>query len=429
MYKVAFSLLSFALSLCCYNASAAENVASPRKVVVIDAGHGGLFPGAEYGGVSEKTLTLQVAIRLGRMIEERMKDVDVVYTRTTDVDLAPRNVRYVTNKERLKADLQRRTDIANGRVGKDARSGDLLISIHVNAARATSANGTETLIMGESDYEVGTNEKVLTESLIEDFVDMNDSDAAAAVRAYVRSVQYTYGKYSYALARIIQRNYEAIGRRSHEYKGDHGVKKQMIKVLYGAEMPCVLTEIGFMSNAAELAYLRSEKGQKALAGALCRSVEEYFAFMRGELSVDDDQPAEPSESESSADAPAAADSAAPQTGAPASAAAPETKPAAPAAVTAEKPAAKPAAASAGSWAPKGYTVQVKASGKTIPSNSRELKGFGSNVRMLRGSGRYPYRYCIGSYATADEARSRAVELRKVFDGAFVVQYDGDKIVK
>ena len=404
MHRVATLLLMLLLTVVTADAVRAQSTTSQRKVVVIDAGHGGLFPGATYGGVAEKTLTLQVAQRLGKMIEERLDDVDVVYTRTSDVDLADKNAKYANNKARLKADLQRRTDIANGKVGKNARCGDLLISIHANAAAATAANGTETIIMGESSYEVETNEKVLRESTIDEFVDMNDKDAAAAVRAYVQNLQYTYGKYSYALARIIQRNYTAIGRRSHEHKGDYGVKKQMIKVLYGVEMPCVLTELGFMSNSAELAYLRSEKGQKALAGALCKAVEEYFAFMRGELDIDSGAAAGivPTDDEDDAgdDTPAVAEESAKT------------------AKSAEK------SKSSGS----GYTVQILASAKKIAAGARDFKGR-KDVKMYSDKGKFPYRYCIGEYATEREAHAAAAKLRQTFKGAFVVRYSGNEIVK
>ena len=380
------------LAVATADAARAQSAHSQRKVVVIDAGHGGLFPGASYGGVAEKTITLQVAQRLGKMIEEQLDGVDVVYTRTSDVDLADKNAKYANNKARLKVDLQRRTDIANGKVGKNARCGDLLISIHANAAAAAAANGTETIIMGESTYEVETNEKVLRESTIDEFIDMNDKDAAAAVRAYVQSLQYTYGKYSYALARIVQRNYAAIGRRAHEFKGDYGVKKQMIKVLYGVEMPCVLTELGFMSNPTELAYMRSEKGQKALAGALCKAVEEYFAFMRGELDVDAQADVQDVAATYDGD-----DDATPQPAAEA-----ETK--------------------------SGFTVQILASAKKIAAGARDFKGR-KDVKMYTGTGKFLYRYCIGEYATEREAHAAAAKLRLTFKGAFVVRYSGDKIVK
>ena len=389
MWRVAAVISLLLLPVMAADAALAQSVASQHKVVVIDAGHGGYFPGATYGGVAEKTLTLQVAQRLGKMIKERLDDVDVVYTRTSDVDLADRNVNYANSKARLRVDLQRRTDIANGKVGKSARCGDLLISIHANAAVSTAASGTETIIMGESSYEVETNEKVLRESTIDEFVDMNDKDAAAAVRAYVQTLQYTYGKYSYAFARIIQRNYAAIGRRTRDFKGDHGVKKQMIKVLYGVEMPCVLTELGFMSNSAELAYMRSEKGQKELAGALCKAVEEYFAFMRGELDIDNSGSADV--------AAAAADGAG-------------------------------AVGQADTDAGEGYTVQILASAKKIAAGARDFKGR-KDVKMYTGTGKFPYRYCIGEYATEREAHAAVAKLRQTFKGAFVVRYSGDEIVK
>ena len=121
MWRVAIVLSLLLLPLAEDNAPQAQNAARQRKVVVIDPGHGGFFPGAEYGGVTEKSLTLQVALRLGKMIEERMDDVDVVYTRTADIDLADKNAKYANNKARLRVDLQRRTDIANGKVGKNAK--------------------------------------------------------------------------------------------------------------------------------------------------------------------------------------------------------------------------------------------------------------------------------------------------------------------
>ncbi|MBP3496759.1 MAG: N-acetylmuramoyl-L-alanine amidase, partial [Alistipes sp.] len=76
-------LLLFALVLH-NNVASAENVAQGVKVIVIDAGHGGKFPGARYGGYSEKNINLQMALKLGAMIEKGMPEVKVVYTRKTD---------------------------------------------------------------------------------------------------------------------------------------------------------------------------------------------------------------------------------------------------------------------------------------------------------------------------------------------------------
>ncbi len=375
-------LLLFLLAMV-YNAAMGENVVPRRKVVVIDAGHGGpKFPGAHYNGVYEKTLNLQIALRLGKMIEEGMPNVDVVYTRKSDIQLS----------DVLNLDLQKRASIANDDKNGHARRGDLFISIHANAARDLSVTGTETLIMGESTLETSRNEEVLFANNKEEFIDMADAKTAAVARAYIQNLQFTYGEYSEAMARIVQKNYTAIGRRSR------GVKHQPLKVLYATDMPSILTEVGFMSNAKELAYMRSEKGQTELARALYRSVKEYFEFVDGVLGNGEG---------------------------PAAAAEPAAKPAEPAAQPAED---KPAAEEAKS----GYTVQIMALAKRISTDSKEFRGQGKRVKLYVSEdkkARFPYRYCIGEFAGADDARKESEKLRRTFPGAFVVKYADGKIVK
>ncbi|MFI3283157.1 MAG: N-acetylmuramoyl-L-alanine amidase [Rikenellaceae bacterium] len=115
------------------------------KVVVIDPGHGGIFPGATYNGVKEKELTLAVALKLGAIIKKELPQIKVVYTRTSDIELS----------KSLAEDLHKRTLIANN------ASGDLFISIHANAASNPSAYGAETILMGESSLEQQRNEAAL----------------------------------------------------------------------------------------------------------------------------------------------------------------------------------------------------------------------------------------------------------------------------
>ena len=229
-------LFAFAAATVLMNVASAGNIAHGVEVVVIDAGHGGKFPGAHYGGVYEKDLTLKVALKLGKLVEEGMPGVKVVYTRTADRTLGAD----------LAADLQARADIAN------KAGGDLFISIHANAApRATGVRGVETLIMGESSKEQRYNENALFENNREDLIDMSDERTAAIVRAYIQNLQFTYGEYSMAFARCIQNSYLKAGRHSR------GIKPQLLRVLYATDMPGVLTEIGFMSNQQELAHSRS----------------------------------------------------------------------------------------------------------------------------------------------------------------------------
>lgn len=252
-----FLLFAFAAVTVLTNGATAGNIAHGVEVVVIDAGHGGKFPGAHYGNVYEKDLTLKVALKLGKLIEEGMPGVKVVYTRKTDKALGTD----------LATDLQARADIAN------KAGGDLFVSIHVNAAKSSAARGVETLIMGESPKEQRYNENALFENNREDLIDMSDERTAAIVRAYIQNLQFTYGEYSMALARCIQNNYLKAGRHSR------GIKPQLLRVLYATDMPGVLTEIGFMSNAQEMAYMKSEKGQDEIARSIYEGVRDYSAYV------------------------------------------------------------------------------------------------------------------------------------------------------
>ena len=247
--------VAFALCAVLMNGAQAENIAPGLKVIVLDAGHGGKFPGAHYGKVYEKDLTLAVVLRLGRLIEQGMPGVKAVYTRKTDKELGAT----------LLDDLQARADIANG------AGGELFVSVHVNAAAATSARGVETLIMGETPKEQRYNENALYESNREDLIDMSDERTAAIVRAYIQNLQFTYGEYSMAMARCIQSRYGKAGRHLR------GIKPQLLRVLYATDMPGVLTEIGFMSNPQEMAYMKSEKGQAEIARSLYNAVRDYDA--------------------------------------------------------------------------------------------------------------------------------------------------------
>ena len=403
-------LLLFAAATVLTNVAVAGNIAHGFEVVVIDAGHGGKFPGAHYGGLYEKDLTLKVALKLGKLIEDGMPGVKVVYTRKTDKALGPD----------LASDLQARADIAN------KAGGDLFISIHVNAARATAARGVETLIMGESPKEQRYNENALYESNREDLIDMSDERTAAIVRAYIQNLQFTYGEYSMAMARCIQNNYLKAGRHSR------GIKPQLLRVLYATDMPGVLTEIGFMSNPQEAAYMKSEKGQNEIAASLYQAVRDYSAYVVGTRMAEEEQVnalAKTVAPEPAAEpAKPAAEKPKAETAKPA-AEKPKEKPAAEKSKTetpakaAEKPAQRPAAQ------PLRYTVQLMASATQVPVSSAQFRDYKGKVKQFTSEGRFPYKYCVGEYETRDAAQRKAAEVRKVFPGAFVVSCRGTQIVK
>lgn len=378
MHRALFAFLLFSVAALFQNGASGQNIAHGVQVVVIDAGHGGKFPGAHYAGIYEKDLTLQVALRLGKMIEEGMPGVKVVYTRKSDKELGAT----------LLADLQKRADIAN------KAGGDLFLSIHINAAKSQAARGVETLVMGESSKEQRYNEDALFENNREDLIDMSDEKTAAIVRAYIQNLQFTYGDYSMALARCIQQQYVKAGRH------DRGIKPQLLRVLYATDMPGVLTEIGFMSNPQEAAYMKSEKGQGEIARSLFNAVKNYSTYVKNTRMADvaegeSEGPASQSQTESAKQA---------------------VRPSANG--TAQAVAAK-----------RSYTVQVLASPTKVPIGSSRFKSYQGKVKQYASDGKYRYKYCVGLYPDKTAAQRRLKEVRRIFPDAFVVCCEGDKIVK
>jgi N-acetylmuramoyl-L-alanine amidase len=370
--KNILSLTVFCLALCFAGLSCVT--AQGLHTVVIDAGHGSTrFPGARYGNVCEKDINLKVALRLGALIEKNMPSVKVIYTRKVDKNFS----------SDLRTDLQARADIAN------RASGDLFISIHSNASRNTAVRGVETLIMGESSLETRVNEETLFAYNKDEVMDMSDEKTAALVRAYIQNLQFTYGEYSEAMARFIQKQYVKLGRHNR------GVRKQPLRVLYATDMPSVLTEIGFMSNPTELKYITSEKGQSEIANAIYAAVKEYDALLR-RTSLADTTPQS------------------------------QEPVAQPSANVAKPSVVKPSEAKPASVK---YAVQILASDRKLDTSSSRFKSYRGKVAVVRGQGALPYKYCVGSHSDRKSAQASVATIAKSFPGAFVVAVSDGKIVK
>lgn len=381
----------------------AQNNEAGVRVIVIDAGHGGkAFPGAVYGGVKEKDINLAVALKLGALIEKELPGVKVVYTRKTDTALG----------KSLNEDLTARANIAN------KAGGDFFISIHANAApKATSVRGAETLIMGESEKETRYNESALYNNNKDELIDMSDANTAAMVRAYIQNLQFTYGQYSEMMARIMQSHYQKGGRAVRP------VKRQLLKVLYATDMPSVLTELGFMTNKSELAYMNSEKGQNAYARMLCNAVKEYVSHINRLAGVTTTM-VESAEAEDVAE--------------PESDVTSEPQPKRESTVTSE-PQTKPESTAKSELQPKkeevkaevsdGYAIQLLASDKRVKSTDSQFKSYKGKVKCYIGGGVLKYKYCYGIFATRAEAQRNLAEVRRSFKDAFVVHYNDDRIVK
>lgn len=254
------------------------------KTIVIDPGHGGKDPGCNGVDHNEKTVALAVALKLGKLIEENMKDVKVIYTRTTDVFV----------------ELDDRAKIAN------ENKADLFISIHCNAAgkpvmikdpktgkmkKKTFKNkkgkivvvetanpepyGSETYVMGlkneQGKMQVAQRENsaILLEDNYEKKYEGFDPDSE---ESYIIMSNYTSGYVinSAKLAMNIQSEYANKAGRV-----DKGVHRQSIWVLWRTAMPSVLTEIGYLTNPQEEKFLGSDKGQTYIASCIFRAFRKY----------------------------------------------------------------------------------------------------------------------------------------------------------
>ena len=413
-------------SICCLLLAAAFVLGGGRcladnnevgvRVIVIDAGHGGkAFPGATYGGVKEKDINLAVALKLGALIEKELPQIKVVYTRKTDTALG----------KTLNEDLTARANIAN-RVG-----GDFFISIHANAVPGKpSVAGAETIIMGESEKETRYNEDALYNNNKDELIDMSDENTAAMVRAYIQNLQFTYGEYSEMMARIMQSHYAKGGRNARR------VNRQLLKVLYATDMPSVLTELGFMTNPKELAYMTSEKGQSQYARILCDAVKEYVGYidkLSGAASAAQAGGEAVARGTRAAEAVNAAKTVAESAVVPASGEKGAER-------KAEEPKTVPESGSADAAVPKsaaeteavsrsGYAIQIMASDKKVDSRDREFGPYRGKVDCYEGAGALKYKYCYGEFPTRAEAQRSLAAVRRSFRDAFVVRYEDGRIVK
>lgn len=220
------------------------------KTVVIDAGHGGKDPGCHGAHAKEKHVCLAMALKLGAKIKATYPEINVIYTRTTDVFIG----------------LDERAKIAN------RANADLFICIHANAA-SSAAYGTETYVLGlhktESQQNIAERENS-TIYLEEDNKETYKDFVLSADAIIARQIQLSvFLDQSISFATKLQSSFAAIGRR------DRGVKQAGFIVLYKTTMPSVLIETGFLTNPQEEAFLSAEATQNKMANAMFSAFEAY----------------------------------------------------------------------------------------------------------------------------------------------------------
>ncbi len=223
------------------------------KKVVIDAGHGGKDPGTSGRISKEKDVALAIALKLGKLIEDNIAGVEVIYTRTGDTFPG----------------LVDRADIAN------KNGADLFISIHCNAVGNHSVEGTETWVMGlnrsKDNLEVAKRENAVI-LLEEDYEEKYEGFDPKSPESHIlfSLVQNAYLGNSLKLAQNIQDQFEKrVGRHNR------GVKQEGFVVLHKSSMPAVLVEVGFLSNPKEEKYLNDNLGQTYIASGIFRAFRDY----------------------------------------------------------------------------------------------------------------------------------------------------------
>ncbi|HUJ31310.1 MAG TPA: N-acetylmuramoyl-L-alanine amidase [Candidatus Acidoferrum sp.] len=216
--------------------------------IVIDPGHGGHDTGTiGPHGLMEKDLCLDVALRLGHLIEQKLPGAEVIYTRKDDTFIP----------------LEQRTAIAN------QAKADLFISIHANSSRDHDARGVETYYLNfatsQESMEVATRENAYSEKSLHDLQDL--------IQRIARNDKVEESK---ELASDIQDSLSHRLQLVSSSERNRGVKKAPFIVLIGANMPSVLSEISFVSNPSDERLLKKADQRDRIATGLYRGITTYL---------------------------------------------------------------------------------------------------------------------------------------------------------
>ena len=220
--------------------------------IVIDAGHGGHDSGTlGVDGIEEKDVVLDVALRLGKLLHDRL-GAEIIYTRSDDTFIP----------------LETRTAIAN------KAQADLFLSIHANSSADASARGVETYYLNFTSspdaLETAARENAVSDQSIHQLSDLVKKitlkDKIEESREFAADVE--------------QSLYGGLQRGNAGLK-DRGVKKAPFVVLIGANMPSILAEISFVTNARDARQLQQPEYRERVAESLYKGVAKYAGGLSG----------------------------------------------------------------------------------------------------------------------------------------------------
>jgi N-acetylmuramoyl-L-alanine amidase len=224
------------------------------KTIVIDAGHGGKDPGTHRGSSKEKSIALDISLKLSDKIQKGMPESKVILTRKKDVFI----------------ELSERAAIAN------RNKADLFICIHVNAnPHSSKLSGTEIYTLGlhrtEDNLELAKreNEVILMEDNYKKSYKGYDPSSPLA-HIMMANFQNAFMAQSVTLASRTSKKIAAITGLKNR-----GVKQAGFVVLWQCSMPSIYVETGYITNANDKKFLDSEAGKEKMAEAIFQALKAY----------------------------------------------------------------------------------------------------------------------------------------------------------
>lgn len=364
------SALTLASAAAARQAHAAEHEKLGLGTVCIDPGHGGTDPGcvSKDKKTYESRIALDIARRLSDKIRNGYPSVKVVMTRSTDVFIP----------------LAGRAEIAN------RNNANLFISIHVNMASSTAANGYSIHVLGQSSnknrdlfaYNMDVCRRENSVIMLEDdysakYQGFDPKDPESFI--FFNLMQNAHLEQSLLFAQDVEK-----AMAPGPMRNSRGIWQDPFFVLWKTAMPAALIEVGFMSNAGDLAVLRSDDGRDKIAEDI------YAAFKVFKKRYDGSVNAVASGPETSRQIP-------------------------------EKASGNASAADSG----KIYGIQIAASAKDMKATDPFFRGY-RPMKVKSGS---IYKYIICTDASGDEASAQYSKVRKLFPGSFVVTVENGNITR
>ncbi len=272
------------------------------KTIIIDAGHGGSDPGAhaEYEGnlgSVEKDITLAITLKLVKILKEKMPDVNILPTRTTDMTQSVKEKAQFANENNGDLFVCIHADAVTLKTGSRIigyKTENYTTTKHVGKGKKrkkvvtkhtrevpikqyykipTTRKGTSTLILvaRQTQDKIKALENADMQFITDTDSSLNIDHNSPEWKAIALLYSQLYFKKSYWLANAVQEEVEKTGRTNiGVWQRDKG-----LWVLHATQMPAILIETGFLANAEDERYLASEAGQQELAEAIAKAIMRY----------------------------------------------------------------------------------------------------------------------------------------------------------